>query len=126
MKSKSEVRSTRSVPPTFPLTPGFVELLDAGDAKPAATSSPAPIVKATTESQSLLCMGLLSNERTGLSAGTGTASSGASDGRRTTLLVAKGARRIDANARPRSGRLQGSARVGIRAGGFRRLREKLC
>src|SRR5215467_11128599 len=63
MKSKSDVRSTRSVPPLAPCAPGFDELLDAGEANPAATSRLAPIANVTTESQSLLCIGLLSTEQ---------------------------------------------------------------
>src|SRR5580765_3727395 len=63
MKSKSDVKSTRSVPPLAPCFPPPDDLLDAGDANPALTSRPAPIAKATTESQTLLLIGLLSMNR---------------------------------------------------------------
>src|SRR3954447_21622800 len=61
MKSKSDDRSTRNVPPLFALEVlALDEPPDAGEAKPAAPSSPTPIASVTIESQSLLCMGLLS------------------------------------------------------------------
>src|SRR5690242_8349042 len=49
MKSKSDVRSTRSVPPTAPLPAILVALLEAGDAKPAAMSSPTPTASTASE-----------------------------------------------------------------------------
>src|SRR5205809_131167 len=63
MKSKSDVRSTRNVPPLAPCLPPLDELLDAGDANPALTSRPTPIANATTESQTLLFIALLSLNR---------------------------------------------------------------
>src|SRR4029453_8387142 len=63
MKSKSDVKSTRNVPPLAPCLPPLDDLLDAGDATPALRSRPAPIAKATTESQTLLFIGLLSMNR---------------------------------------------------------------
>src|SRR5580765_3534792 len=83
MKSKSDVRSTRRVPPLAPCAPGLDELLDAGEANPAATSRLAPIANVTTESQSLLFIGLLSTEQasTGGPAGPVRASSEPLDAR---------------------------------------------
>ena len=63
MKSKSDVKSTRNVPPLAPCLPPLDDLLDAGDANPALTSRPTPIANATTESQTLLLIGLLSMNR---------------------------------------------------------------
>src|SRR4051794_29944029 len=88
MKSKSDVRSTRSVPPLAPCLPPFDELLEAGEANPAATSRLAPIANVTTESQSLLFIGLLSTEqaRSGSVAGPVRASSKALDASRPAVV----------------------------------------
>src|SRR6266540_880583 len=72
MKSKSDDRSTRSVPPLFALEGlALDERPSAGEAKPAATSNPTPIASAAIESQSLLCIGLLSMDLRPVVAGLG-------------------------------------------------------